>query len=224
MKYLLMFALLLTGCSKAKEVVGLGPTAEEVLAEKEKEQAALNAQRERELQKLKDGDALVARWAEKIESSTTGNGFKRTEGLTEVDPWGHPIKVEYRQEWFKEIATIRSSGPDEKFDTQDDLVRTRTTSNILGVLDGISGFGWLVIVWLGCGLLALLFSSGVSHHRAAKGKSKHHRRPVLFVIATLLLAPLAMLIYGLQFIGGALGAGGDFFDGFEFDFDIDIDL
>jgi hypothetical protein len=38
-----------------------------------------------------------------------------------------------------------------------------------------------------------------------------------FTVATILLAPLVFIVYGIQFIGGIFGATGDFFDGFDFD-------
>lgn len=210
-----------------------GPTPEEIAAKQEAlrvqqelQAQQLKAQQEFEIQQLKDGDSLVAIWADKIQESATkdGFGFERIEGLTEADPWGQQIKVSYRQEWFKEIATIQSAGPDGAFDTTDDLTRIRTAKNPAGVLEGISAPGWVVLAWLFCGSLALAFSSGIGHRRVAKGKSKNHRRPIVFAVATLLFAPIAVLIYGLQFIGGAVGANGEFFDGFDFDFDIDIDL
>jgi hypothetical protein len=188
-----------------------GPTAEEAAAQKQKAQ-----------DQLKEADQLVARYAEETEKNATSGGFKRSEGLRDPDPWGNQIKIDYHQEWFQEVATVRSAGPDGKFETSDDLTRVRQTSNPAGILKGISGFGWFCIVWVLCGLLAYSASVGVAHHRQAKGKSGKHRSPLLFTIILILLAPLALIVYGLQFLGGALGASGDFFDGFEFDFDLDL--
>lgn len=216
MRSCLLCICLLVGCTKVKEVTGFGPTQEEVAAQKEREQ-----------QQLKDADALVSKWADKVAADATDGGFKKAEGLTEIDPWGQPIKVTYQQEWFKEIATIRCAGPDGRYDTTDDLTRTRTSSNTMGVFSGVSPLGWIVILWVGCGLLALLFSAGVSHRRVTRGKSKRHSHPVIFFMATMVLAPLAAIIYGLQFVGGVLGADGAFFDGFDFDgggIDIDLDI
>jgi len=208
-----------------------GPTPEEIAAQKELEakqrqeqQEQIKAQHEQQAQQLKDGDEMVAKWATMVQEKATkdGFGFEKTEGLTETDPWGQQIKVSYHQKWFNEIATIQSAGPDGLFGSEDDLTRVRTAKNPAGILEGISSVGWVVIVWLLCGGMALAFSSGIGYRRVAKGKSKSHRRPVVFAVATILFAPLAVLIYGLQFIGGAMGASGEFFDGFDFDFDIDL--
>lgn len=216
--FLLLF---LTGCGQMSGCIGctkklpiIGQTEEERIAEEQ----ALKKQAE---ENLKAADILVLKWATEVEK----NGSQHhVEGLTDLDPWGSPITVQYRQEWFKEVATIRSNGPDKKPNTEDDLVRTRTYSNPSGIMGGISGFGWFCIVWLTCGILAFAASAGVSGHRRSSGKSGKHRHPIAFFLFVVILAPFALLIYGLQFIGGALGASGDFFDGFEFDFDIDIDI
>jgi hypothetical protein len=190
-----------------------GPSPEEVAAQQEQFKV-----------QLEDGDKMVAKWATMVQEKATkdGFGFEKTEGLTEADPWGQQIKVSYHQKWFHEIATIQSAGPDGIFGSEDDLTRVRTAKNPAGIFEGISTFGWIVLAWLCCGGLALAFSSGIGYRRVAKGKSRSHRRPVVFAVATILLAPLAVLIYGLQFIGGSLGATGEFFDGFDFDFDIDL--
>jgi len=249
MKKVVLFAcLLMIGCSKSTETVAEaqvsvqteptmlqrffgGPTKEEIATQQEllAQQQELHAQQlkakqELQAQQLKDGDALVAKWADKIQETATKDsfGYERMEGLTEADPWGQQIKVNYRQEWFKEIATIQSAGPDGVFGNTDDLIRTRSAKNPAGIIEGISSLGWVVLAWLFCGGLALAFSSGIGHRRVTKGKSKNHRRPLVFGVTTALFAPVAVLIYGLQFIGGALGANGEFFDGFDFDFDIDL--
>jgi hypothetical protein len=213
MKKALLILVFLCGCNKAKEAVGLGPTPEEIAAQKELEQ-----------KKLKDGDVMVSRWADNVESTASNSGFKHNEGLTETDPWGQQIKIEYKQDWTKEVATVRSAGPDGVFHTSDDLVRVRISNNPLGLIDGIPPGGWLAIIWISCGIITLVFASGLSRRRSAKGKPAKHGQPIAFAAITILLAPLVAMIYGIQFVGGALGADGDFFDGFDFDFNIDIDL
>lgn len=213
---ILVLSLSLVGCEKAKSVIGL-----------EKEDPEITKQRladEKQLKEnqLKEGDALVQKWADQLVKTATDEGFPRQEGLIDLDPWGNPLRIDYRQEWFNEIAIIRSAGPDGKYDTVDDLIRTRKASNPSGILHGINTAGWLGIIWISTGLLSFLFAAGIGNNRRNKGKSSKHRNPIAFFIATLLLAPLVVFIYGLQYIGGALGAAGDFFDGFEFDFDIDL--
>lgn len=232
---LFLICVLLIGCHKHQEEVtsptnkspktifqrlGLAPSKEEVAL-----------QHELKVQQLKDGDALVAKWADQIQETATKNfGFEQIEGLTEFDPWGQNIKITYHQEWFNELATIQSAGPDGLFNTDDDLIRIRTAKNPSGIFEGMSTIGWVVLVWLVCGMLALLFSSGVSHRRVAKGKSKKYRHPIVHAVSTVLFGPFTVLIYGLQFIGGAVGAHGEFFDGFDLMFegieglDIDIDI
>lgn len=203
---LVLFLLLLTGVGCGRKTVSEEDKAAEVAAHKQKEQ------------QLRDADTLVQKWADQAEKQA-GN---HVEGLTDLDPWGNRIEVTYHQEWFSEIATVRSHGPDGKAKTADDLVRTRSYSNPSGILKGISGWGWFGIIWILCGILAFAASAGVSHNRRSHGKSGSHRHPIAFAVIVILLAPLAAIIYGLQFIGGALGATGGFFDGFEFDFDIDL--
>ena len=232
-------SLFLTGCSggceKAKSVVGVGekptPTPEDPEVakqraidekkqkEEEKRQKELQAIEEKKLkeQQLKDGDALVHKWAEQL-ATNANDGFPRQEGLIELDPWGNPLRIDYRQEWFSEIAVVRSAGPDGKYDTVDDLTRTRKASNPAGVFRGLGFWGWLILIWISTGLLAFLFSFGIRNNRRHRGKNPHHKNVIAFALLTILLAPLVVIIYGIQYVGGALGAAGDFFDGFEFDF------
>lgn len=214
MKRCLLVLFLLIGCNRAieqaKDAVGLGPTPEQVAAQKE-----LLAQQ------LKDADVLVSKWADKTQGSNTfGNGFsEHVEGLTDFDPWGKPIRVEYRQDGFSEVAMIKSAGPDGTFDTLDDISRSRKVLNIFG-----NPLSWFLSVWFVCAVMAFSFSAGVSNRRVKHGKSGHHRHPAAFVLMTTCLAPLFAMLYGIQFLGGAMGCTGDFFDGFDFDFDIDLDI
>jgi hypothetical protein len=170
--------------------------------------------------KMQEADALVQKWADEVSKTQ-----KRHEGLTDLDPWGNQVTIAYHQEWAKEVATIRSNGPDGKPKTPDDLVRIRSYDNPSEFMSGISGFGWFVIVWIGSGLLAYMFSTGVARRRRSKGLPAKHVHPVGFALAVIVLAPLTALIYMLQFLGSALGATGEFWDGFDFDFGgIDLDL
>lgn len=211
------------GCEKAKNAVGISEDAETLKQRAEEKKKELEEQKKKELeekklkeQQLKDADALVHSTAESLAAKADG-GFPRHEGLTELDPWGNQLKIDYRQEWFEEIMVVRSAGPDGKFNTADDLTRTRKTSHASGILQGISTFGWIAIIWVLTGVLAFLLSAGVGRNRRAHGKSSRHKSPVGFIVATILLAPLVFIVYGIQFIGGIFGATGDFFDGFDFD-------
>lgn len=197
-----------------------GPSKEEIAAQKELEAQQLKEQKEIAAQQLKDGDALVAKWADTIQERATKDafGFEKIEGLTEADPWDNQIKINYHQVWFDEIATIQSAGPDGIYGNNDDLTRTRSAKNPAGLFQGISTFGWVIFFWLCCGGAAWLFSIGVGHRRLRKGKSNKYRHPIVFTLSTIVLAPIAMCVYGLQFIGGSLGARDKFYDGFEFDF------
>lgn len=212
-RYLPFFFILLVGCNRAidqaKEAVGLGPTPEQVAAQKEMV-----------AQQLREADVLVSKWTEKTQGSSVFGGFsEHVEGLTDFDPWGQPIRVEYHQDGFNEVAVIKSAGPDGIFDTLDDIARSRKVLNIFG-----NPFYLFLGGWFACIVLAFSFSTGVSNRRVKHGKSGHHRHPAAFVFTTLCLAPLVAALYGVQFFGGAMGFTGDFFDGFDFDFDLDLDL
>lgn len=225
MKNIIILSLILTivGCSsephstknqtlfeKAKNAVGLGPSAEQIAAKKEKEK-----------EELRQADSLVASLADSLKSDSINDGFIHPEGI-ELDPWGNKLEIKYSQEWFQEIATVISYGPDEVAGTVDDLVRTRKTYHLNGIFSGIPVFGWVLSIWLLCSFLSFYFSNRIGKRRLRKGKSNHHRNDVLFALVSIGLAPLCVLIYGLQLVGGALGATGEFFDGFDFDFDIDL--
>lgn len=155
---------------RPKQMAGL-ITAEEIAAKREARE-----------QQLKEADFLVQKWADKLQTNSSG-GFVHHEGLTDVDPWGQQLRIDYKQDWFNEVATVRSAGPDTWF----------------------------------------------SHRREAKGKPRRSQHPIGFVLGTMFLAPFALMLFGIQFIGGVFGADGGFFDGdFEFgggpDIDIDIDF
>jgi len=217
MRGVIILSFFLTGCSggceKTKNLVGLSPSEDpEVVKQR------LVEEKKQKEQQLKEADSLVQKWADQL-SVSAGNGFSRQEGLLELDPWGNSLRIDYRQEWFEEVMVVRSSGPDGKYDTVDDLVRTRRASNPGGILSGISGWCWFLIIWVFTGILSFCFAAGVGHNRKSRGKGSRHKNPVGFVIATILFAPLMMMIYGLQYVGGVLGVAGEFFDGFDFDFD-----
>lgn len=216
---LLVGLLLLSGCQWAAEKIGLAQTQE---------------QKEETARKIKEADQLVQKWADSVEPSSSG-GFIHREGITEMDPWGNFIKLSYQQDWFNEIATIRSAGPDGKFNTADDLMRERSTSNSWGVLRGVPTWLYVVGGWLGAGLLACVLAAGLKSRRRRRGKrrkTKQRLHPVAAAFVTVIFGGLSLLFYGFMFIGivtvDLFGADIDFFDNFDFDggdgFDIDLDI
>ncbi len=243
----LIAVLALVGCSKVKkagEYVGITPdppaptapaeTPEEKVArekiEREAKIAAEKAEKERIVNEkknavaaLKEGDALVQEWADKLGEKQPNGGFRHHEGITEQDPWGNLLKVEYQQKWFTEYLTVTSAGPDSKYGTPDDLVRTRSVSNPGGIGDGISTFGWVMIVWLGSAALSVWFSSSlISRHNRLKGKVRREH-PLGFALAVMVMGPLALIFYGLKLAANILGEfNGHPGWGLSFDFDLDF--
>lgn len=119
----------------------------EQLKEEEKERAKLIAEKKEKLTKdLATADQLLDKWVAKlIEGKTNGNGFIHHDGLTELDPWGNLIKVDYEQINLKEWLIVQSFGPDGKEDTNDDLIKREYTMNYAGVLEGLDNTGKLVL-------------------------------------------------------------------------------
>lgn len=243
MKRLLFLSFLLftgcNGCEGLKKKVGLG-NDEQIVESKEDKEKRLEEEKQKleeekkrleeekqrlaeekkrfKEQQLRDADALVQEMAEHLQKNATSKGFTRIEGATELDPWGNALRIDYSQDWFDEIATIRSAGPDGKMDTFDDIIRTKKTSNVNGILHGMGWIAWLVLIWLATGIFAILFSVGIANHRRGKGLSHKHKHPLVFLLAVAIFAPVLFLIFGLQLTGSVLGFVGDFFDGFDFDF------
>jgi hypothetical protein len=148
-RLLFVFCLFLTGCNgcDVRNKIGLGPTTSDEVAivEKEDKEKKLEEDRKRleeekqrleedrkrleeekrrhKEQQLKDADLLMQKTTEQLQTTATSDGFIRQDGLNELDPWGNPLKIDFQQEWFDEIATIRSAGPDGKMNTTDDLLR-----------------------------------------------------------------------------------------------------
>lgn len=209
--------LLLTGCNGCdglKKKVGLGNdnpepiTVEEEKQKLEEEKKKIEEERVRleedkkraKEQQLRDGDALVQEVANQLEQKAGTNGFPRLEGALELDPWGNSLKIEYSQEWFHEIATVRSAGPDGKMGTLDDIIRTRKTSNVNGILRGMGWGVWVVIIWVIAWILALLFSTGINHRRKGKGEFEQ-THPFIYLLAVFIFAPFAFLVFGAQLVG-----------------------
>lgn len=208
----------MAGCERVSEMVGL----------KETEQ-----QKQERLVKTASADELVNTFANDLggKKAKSGGGFAHHEGVTPADPWGNRLKVTYEQVWTKEILTVRSAGPDQRFDNDDDLVRVKETGNFGSLLSGIPTFYAVVGGWLGLGLVACVFSGLLTIGRQRKvtkrggvanpnPRRRTRRHPVLGFFATFLLGPLALAFYGFMLIGFALtsliGLDFDFFDDFDF--------
>ncbi len=125
--------------------------------------------------KLQEGDALVQKWADKLQPEAKGN-FVQHEGLTETDPWGNYLRLTYDHSTFTETLEIRSAGADKGFETADDLVRKREHRSATAFLGGSrttgtdptsgsaveEGWGWPVFagIWLVLGVFALIIAEG----------------------------------------------------------------
>lgn len=195
------------GCNKIKKTVGLEPSIED----KEEERRA----REDAQKRLREADVLVHNFTERIAQPDSSGGFKHYEGLTEADPWGNNLKVDYKQDGISETITVRSAGPDSNFDTQDDLVRTRTTSNFWGFHRGLSVVQWVLFVWISSAILGTVLYLLVGAQRVSHGK--HRKHPFAGVFILCLLGPIALIMYGIAAVAGTFG------DGFDFDLG-DFDL
>ncbi len=238
-----LFALSLSGC-------GLGDWASEKIGLKESQEA-----KQERLLKQEQGDKLVAEFSEKLERQTqSSGGYVHHEGLTPDDPWGNRLQVTYSQRWSKEVLTVRSAGPDGRFETDDDLVRIRETNNVMGTLSGIPSLVFWLVFWPLLGVFAYWLSTVLSSRRekkrmaklAKQGDSRTYRRkrkhPFLSLLAMAVLGPIACVFYGFMLIGFLLSnlvsMDFDFFDDFDIggfdlgdfghgggiDLDIDIDL
>ncbi len=231
----LVATLVLCGCGKVKkatEYVGITETADEkaarekveqekAAADKAAEQEKVVKERQASIERLKVADAVVQEWADKLGEKQPSGGFKHHEGVTDPDPWGQLVKIEYKQQWANEIMTVTSAGPDGKFGTQDDLIRVRTASNPNGIIDGISNGGWFGITWVGLGLLGVLFATSLNSRRN-KYKGRYTREhPLLFGFTLVVLAPLAFIYYGFKLLDNMFGVmRGHPGQGLDGDFDL----
>lgn len=166
--------------------------------------------------KMKETDALLSEYLPKVAVPSPSGGFVHHEGLTEVDAWGNFLVVEYSQVNFRQVLTLRSAGPDGKFNTPDDLVRHSDTPNAWNILAGLSGWTWFFLIWgLSVFLAICLYAS--------MHKNTPRKHPKLGLVFILMLGPIALVIYLIKAFAAAGGAiaGSDF----SIDFDLgDIDL
>jgi hypothetical protein len=201
------------GCNKIKKSIGIEQSEEDKQKQQEEERRA----KEEAQRKLNEADILVKTFIDRIAQPSSDGGFQRHEGLNDIDPWGNQLKVDYKQEGINEIVTVRCAGPDSEFDTQDDLIRTRTTSNFWGFHRGLSGLQWLLVIWLGSAIIGTILYLIVGVQRHSKGKHRGH--PIVGVFILFLLGPIALLFYSIAAVASVLGEGIDFdFGDIDFDF------
>ena len=187
MKYLtyLMILCLICGCNKIKKTVGLESTE---LTSEDKQKQQEEAQR-----KLREADSLIHVFTERIGKPSDNGGFQHYEGLTEIDPWGNTLKVDYKQDGINEIMTVRCAGPDNEFETQDDLIRTRSAPNFWGFHHGLSIGQWLLFIWVGSAVLGTVLYLIAGSQRTLRGKRRNH--PIAGVFILCLLGPIALFLY-----------------------------
>lgn len=176
------------GWGWVKNKTGFGkPTAEEVKADNVK---------------LVDGDALVQKWADKLQPSP-GAKIVRHEGLTEVDPWGKHVRLTYTEAQGMDKLNVRSAGPDGKFDTPDDLVRDRQAQ-----ADRVASHSsiWPYVgIWLVLGLVALGLR-GVRRANKPAPVDHNAKKRGGFVSSSFILAlgGASLAVYGVSTLGDIL--------------------
>lgn len=207
--FLLAGVFAVGGCDRVSSMLSSTPSPEEIKAQQER---------------LQQADAQVARLAE-----TAGATAGRFEGLTEADPWGTQLRVEYSQDWTMDKIIARSAGPDRTFESGDDLIRTRERTNVGGILRGVPTWAWVATVWVVCAILAATIRH--SHRRTQALRGRRVRRGIgIGDVGLVAFAPIALVIFGFVGLAGLVGI--DWGDPFDFDlgdiggdgFDLDIDL
>jgi len=197
-KLIILFLLIgLAGCSQqvdwAKDQVGMGPTEEEKAAA-----------REVKIQKIKEANDSVAGWATELNQKTLENGgYEHHQGFLDVDPWGNNLKAEYSQKGTQEILTVRSAGPDGIYSNQDDIVHSKELQNLYGWAFGENSWLPVVLIWLGVGFLANCLAFAVNRNKKDKDKQALNW---FKIIAIVIFAPLAIILYGLYFLVMVLGS------------------
>lgn len=96
-----------------------------------------SAQMEKDLEQAR---AKTRSWADRLDSQTTDTGtFIRHQGdqLPDKDPWGTALRVRYSRGGVSEVVTVSSAGPDRQFDTDDDVIEERWSTNLAGVGEGV---------------------------------------------------------------------------------------
>jgi len=222
--HLLLLSLTLGGCQQAQELVssvrGSGATADEAepeaelddteaklrLERQQAELARLEAERrERERvaaedrrRELEQADALVERWAERLAAAKTQtSAFIPHQGLTEDDPWGGRIQIEYSvgPDPDSQTLEVRSAGPNGQFNDEDDLVRTRTTTIERSWWARNKWIAFGVFMWIGIGSVS---AGGLRRRRIRQQPDKDSSldaADVLLSIVHIVFAPLALFFW-----------------------------
>lgn len=92
-----------------------------------------------------DSLAIVTKWANNLDSRTDDAGIYIKDGLDEFgnmdipeqDSWGKNILANYSKGGMMEIITVSSAGPDGQFNTKDDIMQLRQSTNFSGIGSGI---------------------------------------------------------------------------------------
>jgi len=90
--------------------------------------------------KIAKAEAQVSRIAAELDERTTETGvYVRAKNgeIKESDPWGKLIEVTYSRGGVAEIVRVRSAGPDQEFNTKDDISAEGMAVNLKGIGEGI---------------------------------------------------------------------------------------
>jgi hypothetical protein len=102
------------------------------------------AEKAARIQQIRDARALCRVWADRLDGQTDEAGVyqkynEESEAqLPEKDPWGHDLKVYYSRGGMAEILKVSSLGPDGKEGSDDDVVETRQSTNLVGIRKGVT--------------------------------------------------------------------------------------
>lgn len=231
-QFALVFCLFLTGCGWVSDVTDkvvdtVNPPSAEELEERKKREEELRLQR---IEMIKTADQMVEGWAEDLHSNVhDSGGYVYHEGVTEADPWGTFLKVDYHQDVFDEVLVVTSAGPDSRFGTSDDLSRERRTSNPINFWNGISTESKIGIIWSSLAVVSFFLFLMIESKRRKRHKSNKNRSIAAAVAASIFLAPVVFLWNCFMFFGITVVDGfdldTDFFDsGFDLDIDLDLDV
>lgn len=227
-KFLIALCLLIpvSGCGwyqAAKDKID-PPSAEELEERRQAEEAA----KLQKVKRIKTADSMVQSWTEDLHSKVDSNGgYTHHEGVTEADPWGKFLKVDYHQDVWHEVLTVTSAGPDQRFGTSDDLSRERKVMNLMGIFYGVSTGVLVFIGWFALAIFSFLLFVMIESKRKKRGKSNKARNMGLAVFTSIMFAPIVFLwncfmYFGLTCVDG-FDLDTDFFDGgIDIDFDLDI--
>lgn len=221
----LLSMFIFVGCDKTDQATSDGATESTNLFKKVKEFTGWEKSEEEkqaDIENVKIADEIVSVWTAKLEKELDDNeAFIKYEGVTEVDPWGQFIAVEYSKEGSEETMVVASAGPDESFGTNDDITRTRKTTNQADYAFIIYLVGGIVVVWVLIGLYNVYYRSTVKNKR--RSHSRNTDDGIGYYAADFFLYTGDMLFSPFFFIGNLFdGFGGGGGGGFDGGFDIDL--